>query len=236
MNAAEKKALRARWSAELVLAINERMIRSTPKKPAWTRGEIAALFPAHDVDGTSMIDLRGFAFYELRNVTWADVDLRGSLFTKARPGPRLIGTGSLGNVASELTRCRFDAIDCGDANIGGAFVDCRFDGAKLARMDFESRARVTGTSFAGASLRKAKLTGDVVFRRCDFTNARLNGSDLAQGVTFEDCVFDGAVMDAAAIMGARFVRCSMKDVSAKRVIVEKPRFEDTTPPAFEPLA
>lgn len=232
MKKAEKRALRSRWHQARVVQINTRLIQSTPAKPAWERGELADLVGVHSIDDRELVDLRGFPFYELRNVTWSLVDMSGSEHRKGRLTPTMLGTGSIGSSRSTFDSCFFDELDAGDANFQGRFTDCTFVGAKLDQMDFWNGTRLTSCTLRNTSLRRAKIRGDIHFIDCDFTGAKLSGADIGQ-VRFEGCRFDGANFDRASIMGVRFVRCSMEAISAKSVLVENNAVEDMPEPPFE---
>jgi uncharacterized protein YjbI with pentapeptide repeats len=229
---AKKKAVRARWTPELVLRINAPMMRSTPAEPVWPREELLAVVGALREGDRELVDLRGFPFYGLCNVSWSLVDLSASEHRKGRLAPGLTGTGAIGSSASVFASCRFDGSDAGDSNFRGRFTECSFVSARLDRMDFWNGTRLERCTFQGASLRRAKIRGDIHFIDCDFTRARLTGADLGQA-TFERCRFDGANLDEAAVMGVRFVACSMESISARSVIVEDNVVEGMPPPPFD---
>jgi uncharacterized protein YjbI with pentapeptide repeats len=222
----DKKLLRARWGEDLIVRHNTDFIRSVPKRPVWSMDQLKKEFPSIEVEGELFVDLRGFTFYELRNVHWDHVDMRGALYRKGIIGPKLIGTGSIGNIASSFRRCLFSYIDAAEANIEGAFEECDFAGAKMRMMDFFVDARLHGCNFSGANLDHCKAITNVRFSKCNFTGAMMRRCRL-EGTVFEDCVFDGAVLDGSGIIKVRFVRCSMKNVSLQGLISEKNSFVDT---------
>lgn len=80
--------------------------------------------------------------------------------------------------------------------------------------------------FGGANLDRCKAIVNVRFSQCNFAGAMMRWCRL-EGIGFEDCIFDGAVLDGSGIIGVRFVRCSMKDVSRQNLISEKNSFVDT---------
>jgi uncharacterized protein YjbI with pentapeptide repeats len=183
-------------------------------------------FPPHEVKGEEFVDLRGFTFYELRNMQWDHVDMSGALFRKAVLESGLIGTGSIGSIASSYHRCLFSCIDASSANVEGVFEECDFVEAQMKRMHFFVEARLDKCDFSGANLDRCKAIVDVRFSKCNFTGAMMRHCRL-EGIVFEDCVFDGAVLDGSGIIGVRFVRCSMKNVSLQGLISEKNSFVDT---------
>jgi hypothetical protein len=199
----EKARLRARWPEDTVLRLNADFIRSIPKRPVWSMDELRAEFPDHGVGADRYVDLRGFPFHELRHVTWDHVELSGASFLgsarrKQFPGPRLIGTGSVGSRFSRFTRCRFVAMDARDANIAGGYEDCDFSGSRLRMMDFFVGMSLVRCSFRGADLARSKAITDVRFVGCDFTGASLKECRL-QGTVFEDCVLDGTTLNGAGL-------------------------------------
>jgi uncharacterized protein YjbI with pentapeptide repeats len=227
---AEKKALRARWSEEIILRINEPIARSTPAKPPWTIDALAAV-----ASGTNdaRIDLRGFTFYQLRNVEWTGVDMSASVFKRGMVAPKLIATAALGSPSSRFVDCLFDEIDGGDANFAGRYERCSFARAKIPKMDFSDGYRAQDTSFEKADLSKAKMIGNVRFARCNFAGAKLKGANITHGAHFEDCNFDGASFEAAGILNARFVRCSMKNIATRAAMTSKNVFEEMEAPTFD---
>jgi hypothetical protein len=73
---------------------------------------------------------------------------------------------------------------------------------------------------------KAVAIVNVQFIKCNFAGAMMRWCRL-EGIVFEDAVFDGAVLDGSGIIGVRFVRCSMKDVSLRALMSEKNSLIDT---------
>jgi len=188
--------------------------------------QLSKEFPSHEVNGERFVDLRGFTFYELRNMHWDHVDMSGALFRKAVMESGLIGTGSIGSIVSSYHRCLFSLSEASAANIEGVFEECDFVGAKMRGMDFFVDARLHKCDFSGADLDRCKAITNVRFTKCNFTGAMMRWCRL-EGAVFEDCVFDGAVLDGSGIIGVRFVRCSMKNVSLQGLISEKNSFIDT---------
>jgi uncharacterized protein YjbI with pentapeptide repeats len=228
----ERKLLRARWSGDVLRALNAELIHSTPKRPVLPMEELASRFEAHDVGGVRYLDLRGLELYELRNVRWDRVDLSAVRMVKGVMAPGLVGTGSIGNIASELTSCLLVEIDAADANLEGRYRDCDFLRARLRRMSFAPRSRLLRCSLAQADLTRSRIGAEVTFTACSFAGASFVGADLGRAV-FEDCDFSGARFDDAAIMGTRFVRCLMDRATGENVILERPVYEDTVAPTLE---
>ena len=217
--------LRARWPADVVTNLNTRMIRLVKRAGVWQKAiavdELRRMFPSHERDGETYVDLRGITFYALREVDWDHVDLSYAAFRSGVLGPGLVGGGALGNPASKFARCLFCAIHA-ESNIQGRYDDCSFDGAKLRRAHFWHDARFTDCSFRRADMSGARLTNGVKFIRCDFSAANLQRADLS-GSTFEECNFDDSKLDLAGIMSVRFIRCSMQNVSRLGIVSDPKR-------------
>lgn len=232
----EKRKLRARWSDESLDELNRNLIRSIPKEPAWSLEELRSRIEGRvRVGDEEFVDLRGAKLWGLKNIDWEHVDFSAARFVRGVYAPRLIGTGSLGNIATELRDCRFVSIDADGPQIQGKFTRCDFSHAKLKRAQFWDAA-LTDCRFVGADISRGKCRTNVEFVRCDFSGAKFRSFHQFGRMLIEDCIFDDADFDHAGIMGTTFRRCSFEGAKLTQIITENVKWEEMEPPEYTEFA
>jgi uncharacterized protein YjbI with pentapeptide repeats len=87
-----------------------------------------------------------------------------------------------------------------------------------------SGCRVTGSSFSGAELVRARVT-DTVFERCDLAAAVLDHAVLTR-VEFEDCRLSGADLSGSRLVDVGFRECRLADASLRMTSGSRVRFEN----------
>jgi uncharacterized protein YjbI with pentapeptide repeats len=101
----------------------------------------------------------------------------------------------------------------------------RADFAGQVAEDLEmSGCRVTGSSFSGAELVRARVT-DTVFERCDLAAAVLDHAVLTR-VEFEDCRLSGADLSGSRLVDVGFRESRLADASLRMTSGSRVRFEN----------
>jgi len=101
----------------------------------------------------------------------------------------------------------------------------RADFAGQAAEDLEmSGCRVTGSSFSGAELVRARIT-DTVFERCDLAAAVLDHAVLTR-VEFDDCRLSGADLSGSRLVDVGFRECRLADASLRMTSGTRVRFDN----------
>ncbi len=100
----------------------------------------------------------------------------------------------------------------------------RADFAGQVAEDLEVRGcRVTGSSFSGTQLVRARIT-DTVFERCDLAAAVLDHAVLTR-VQFDDCRLSGADLSGSRLVDVGFRECRLTDASLRMTSGSRVRFE-----------
>jgi uncharacterized protein YjbI with pentapeptide repeats len=86
-----------------------------------------------------------------------------------------------------------------------------------------SGCRVTGSSFAGARLVRARVS-DTVFERCDLAATVLDSAVLTR-VVFDDCRLSGADLAGSRLVDVRFRECRLVDANLRMTSGNRVRFE-----------
>jgi uncharacterized protein YjbI with pentapeptide repeats len=84
--------------------------------------------------------------------------------------------------------------------------------------------RVTGSSFSGAELVRARVT-DTVFEGCDLAAAILENAVLTR-VEFKDCRLSGTDLSGSRLMDVEFRECRMTDANLRMASGSRVRFEN----------
>jgi uncharacterized protein YjbI with pentapeptide repeats len=87
-----------------------------------------------------------------------------------------------------------------------------------------SGCRVTGSSFAGAELVRARVS-DTVFERCDLAATVLDHAVLTR-VQFDDCRLSGADLSGSRLVDVGFRECRLTDASLRMASGSRVRFEN----------
>ena len=145
----------------------------------------------------------------LRDLDWADVDVRGDFAG--------VCLGQLQVQGARVTSSKFVGADLQRARIIDAVIDgsdlsgARIDEAALTRVEFRD-CRLSGAQFNASRLTDMRFTGC----RLDGASFRMVRGDR---VWFEDCVLTEAELYAAELSAARFERCELgrADFSQARI-------------------
>jgi uncharacterized protein YjbI with pentapeptide repeats len=104
-------------------------------------------------------------------------------------------------------------------------LEIRADFAGQVAEDLEMNGcRVTGSSFSGAEIVRARLT-DTVFERCDLATATLENAVLTR-VEFNDCRLSGVDLSGSRLVDVWFRDCRLADASLRMASGSRVRFED----------
>jgi uncharacterized protein YjbI with pentapeptide repeats len=104
-------------------------------------------------------------------------------------------------------------------------LEIRADFAGQVAEDLEvNGCRLTGSSFAGAELVRARIT-DTVFERCDLAAAVFDHAVLTR-VEFDNCRLSGADLSGSRLVDVGFRECRLTDASLRMAAGSRVRFED----------
>jgi len=123
---------------------------------------------------------------------------------------------------AELTEAGDDIVLGMDQHWEALKIRTDFAGQVAEDLDV-SGCRVTGSSFAGAELVRARVS-DTVFERCDLSAAVLDHAVLTR-VEFDDCRLSGADLSGSRLVDVRFRECRLADASLRMTKGNRVRFE-----------
>lgn len=143
-----------------------------------------------DLDGASLVGA------DLRGILMQCADINELLLSESREIARCASARQADFTRARLTGARLAGVDMSEA---------RLEDADLVDVDL-SYAKLVATSFYGAHLEKADLTGGVQLYIANFATASLQGADLTgsrlYGADFTSAGLQGAVLAHAVLYGA----------------------------------